>query len=262
MTQPDCEATINQILADAGLRSHPFFAPPPAAGALDPEVAWEIARAWGEITKTFMFTTIASLGTLAAEMAAEPAPAAHRLTALQTGFRVIGDDLTNLNPIFGKSAPDGVAGIHYLWWAGTILQPLAGALPVPPPADVRPLPPGVQGLLDNMNRLARSPIGAAVQLRVVEDIAFDIATAFRAVFSQVAANGTPLFGDGDLAWVDAHIEAEVVHRANVSDHETGMTTIAATPTEQQQLLATTTEYATNWARALDDLAAVPAPGTR
>ena len=261
MTQPDCEAAVDQILAEAGLRSHPFFAPPPGAVAPGPQAAWQIARAWGEITKAFMFTTIASLGVLAAEMVTEPAPATHRLTALQTGFRVIGDDLTNLDPIFAKTAPEGTAGIHYLWWAGTIMAPLASALPTPPDGD-RPLPPGVQGLLDNMRRLARSPSGAAVQLRVVEDIALDIATAFRALFSQVTAGGTTLFGDGDLAWIDAHIEAEVVHRATVSDHETGMTTIAATPAEQQQLLTATTEYATNWARALHDLAAVPAHSAR
>jgi hypothetical protein len=75
MTQQDCEAAINQILAEAGLRSHPFFAPPPGAGAPSPEAAWQIARAWGEITKAFMFTTIASLGVLAAEMDTAPAPA-------------------------------------------------------------------------------------------------------------------------------------------------------------------------------------------
>lgn len=259
MTAPDCEATVNQILADAGLRTHQFFTPQPAAAALDPQAAWEVARAWGEITKAFMFTTIASLGTLAAELAAEPAPATHRLTALQTGFRVIGDDLVNLNPVFGKSAPDGVAGIHYLWWVGTVLQPLADVLPAAA-ADARPLPPGVRGLLDNMDELARSPIGAAVQLRVVEDIAFDIATAFRALFRQVTAAGTALFDDADLTWIDAHIEAEVMHRSQVSDDETGMTTIAATPAEQQQLLTTISGYATNWARALDDLAAVPAYG--
>ncbi len=258
MTELDCEASVDRILDQAGLRPHPFFTMAPDAVADDAGTAWEIARAWHEITKAFMFTTIASLGTLAAELAAEPAPSSRRLTALQTGFRVIGDDLTNLNPIFGKVAPDGVGGIHYLWWADTILGRLADAIPEQKAAQSGSLPPGVQGLLDNMGRLARSPIGAAVQLRVVEDIALDIATAFRHLFGQVRANGSALFADaGDLAWVDAHIEAEVVHRANVSDHETGMTTIAATAAEQQELLTATAEYAANWARALDDLAAVP-----
>ncbi len=262
MTALDCDATeasIDKIILDAGLRPHPLFTTQPQVDAPDPDHALDVAVAWAEMTRTFMLTTIASLGVLAAELAAEPVPAPNRLTALQTGFRVIGDDLININPIFGAGAPRGVEGIHYRWWKCTIVDPLTAALPA---ARERGLDskPGVQGLLDTMRRLARSPIGAAVQVRVVEDIALDIATAFRFLFSRVTVDGEPLFAEADLGWIDAHIEAEVLHRAEVSDDETGMTTIVGALAEQQELLSATAEYAASWARALDDLIDAPAAG--
>lgn len=254
MAEMSCEVAVDLVLDNAGLRSHPFFTPTSEVQVFDVEAAWEVARAWRDITKAFMLTTVASLGVLAHDMVNESTPDIRYLITLQTGLRVIGDDLNNLDPVFAKFAPAGVAGIHYVWWEDTVLHPLTAALPDPDATATRTRPAGVQGLLDNMAELAGDPIGAAVQLRVVEDIALDIAIAFRRLFGEVGRVGG-VGGVGDLAWIEAHIEAEVVHRAQVSDDETGMTAIAATPAEQQALLAATTEYATSWARALDDMAA-------
>ncbi|GHH72910.1 hypothetical protein GCM10017673_28570 [Streptosporangium violaceochromogenes] len=221
---------------------------------MKPDAALEIARQWQAMTKSFMFTTISSLGVMARRFTAQEAPDHEVLGAFQTAYRVIGDDLDNFAPEFSAVSPRGVAGIHYVWWRDSIVAPLEAVIPGAG-REARP-PDGVAGLLRNMDDLAGSPLGAAVQLRVVETIALDIAVAFRRVFSKVCVDGRKVFPSPEsLAWIDSHIKAETGHAESVSDHETGTTVMAESEEERAELLRLATEYARNWALALDVFAA-------
>ena len=69
-------------------------------------------------------------------------------------------------------------------------------------------------------------------------------------------DGEKLFtGRDDLAWIDTHIRAEVIHARDVRDGETGMASLAVSEPEQQRLLALTRHYAHLWNEVLEDFAA-------
>jgi hypothetical protein len=256
-TDAELNELISEIIEDAGLRRprNAYFQGARHAESVAPAPALGVAVQWQELTKAFMFTTMASIGVKARECHLQADPDREMLGALQTAFSVIGDDFANFAPLFRETAPSGVAGIHYLWWADTVVAPLAALLPEEDVAAAAELPDGVRALHDNMGRLASSPLGAAVQLRLVEDIAMDLAVAFRRTFAKVRMGDVaPFAGAGALEWMDTHIKAETMHAASVTDEEAGPTLLATTPEERATFLHLITEYAANWARALDDFA--------
>lgn len=251
------EDHISRIINEAGLRRprNRFFQNARTIDPVTPAAALRVGLQWQAITKAFMFTTVASLGLMATRFNAENSPDREVLGAFQTAFRVIGDDLANSAPEFAAVAPRGVAGVHYVWWADAIVAPLLSAVGEDEAAAAGDLPEGVTTLLAHMGRLAASPLGAAIQLRVVEDIALDIAVAFRRMYSRVRVDGDKLYtAAGALDWVDSHIKAETVHAKSVSDDETGMTAMAGTDAERIEMLRLVEEYVANWALALDDFA--------
>lgn len=250
----DLETQVDQIISKAGLRrpENEFFRRAAAVQEVSPEAGLAIARRWQLVTKTFMLTTIAGLGAMARRMNSTQSPDREVLAAFQTAYRVIGDDLCNFAPEFSAVSPEGPDGIHYLWWADTITAPLIAILPQAAEHE-ETLPSGISGLLANMTALADHPIGAAVQLRVVESIALDIAVAFRRIFAKITSAGHKVFPTAEsLSWIDSHIRAETGHAKSVSDDETGMTAMAGNDTDQADLLAMIEEYARHWSRALFD----------
>ncbi|MET7622608.1 DUF6202 family protein [Streptomyces sp. NPDC005408] len=245
---------VTEVVQAAGLvrPANRFFAAAATVETVALPNALAVARQWEAMTRAFMFTTISGLGATARHFASQEAPGREALAAFQTAFRVIGDDLDNLADDFSAVAPRGAAGIHYLWWADSIVAPLAEAV-----ADEseQELPSGVVKLLMAMESLAEHRLGAAVQLRVVEAMALDIAVAFRRLYGKVRVDGQKLFATSDdLAWIDSHIKAETSHAKSVSDEETGMTALVETEEDAEELLLLATEYAAHWAAALDDFA--------
>jgi hypothetical protein len=253
------ENRISRIISEAGLcrPANQFFKEARAIDQVDSLAALRIGLQWQAVAKTFMFTTVSSIGLMARRFNAEAAPDRDVLAGFQKAYKVIGYDLANFAPQFSAVCPQGVAGMHYIWWADTIVQPLADVVgPNLAVAAGDPLP-GVAALLANMTRLADSPLGAAVQLRVVEAIALDIAVAFRRMYGKVLVDGIRLYTrPGALDWVDSHIKAETSHARSVSENETGMTVIAATETDRRKMLRLTEDYTANWARTLDDFAVI------
>lgn len=229
-----------------------FFGTAKSAETVTPQAALAIGLRWREMTKSFMFTTLAGLGVMARGFSAQAAPSRDLLAAFQTVYRVIGDDLDNAAPEFREVAPTGPAGIHYVWWDDTVVAPLLPHVDDAARQEADELPPAVRDLLADMERLAESPFGAAVQLRVVETIALDIAVAFRRLYAKVLVDGERLFREKDqFAWIDSHIKAETSHAAQVSDDGTGMTGFVTTAAEAEQFLAIVREYAGHWSRALE-----------
>lgn len=228
-----------------------FFAAARDAESVTPQAGLTIAVWWRAMTKAFMFTTLAGLGVTARVLSAKDAPARDLLSAFQTVYRVIGDDLDNAAPEFRAVAPTGPAGIHYVWWEDTILEPLAEHVDQEGRLAAQAVPPAIRDLLDNMDRLATEPLGAAVQLRVVETIALDIAVGFRRMYAKVSTEGGKVFTEKEqFAWIDSHIKAETSHAAQVSDDETGMTTLVVTEAEAAEFESLVAEYSRNWSAAL------------
>ncbi|MFI9435621.1 MULTISPECIES: DUF6202 family protein [Streptosporangium] len=245
---------VAEVVKAAGLvrPGNRFFAMAKAVDQVTAADALAVARQWEVMTKAFMFTTISGLGVAARHFASQKAPDREVLAAFQTAYRVIGDDLDNLAEDFSTVAPPGAAGIHYLWWADSIVKPLTGAVGEEAAGD---FPKGVAKLLEAMEAMADHRLGAAVQLRVVEAIALDIAVAFRRVYGKVLVNGQKLFTAPDaLTWIDAHIKAETSHAKSVSDEETGMTAMVESGADAEEFVLLATDYAAHWAGALDDFA--------
>ncbi|GAA1982207.1 DUF6202 family protein [Catenulispora subtropica] len=256
-TSAALDARIAQIIDAAGLDrdGNRFFGDARAADRVDPVGALRLAHQWLAVTRAFMYTTVSSLGVAALAFHRGAEPSRDVLGAYQTAYKVIGDDFANFAPEFSAVSPAGVAGVHYLWWSDTIIAPLEGALGPEPAAGTDVLPEGVSGLVALMDELATSELGAAVQLRVVETIALDIAVAFRRAYAKVVVDGTKLFGaDGALDWIDSHIRAETGHAKSVSDEDAGMTVAAADEPAQAELLALTERYSRAWYLALEDFA--------
>ncbi|MFR9676038.1 DUF6202 family protein [Streptomyces sp. TR06-5] len=244
---------VEKEIDTAGLRraDNPFFSTARGVESVTPEAGLAIGLWWRDMTHGFMFSTLAGLGVMARRFLNDRAPSRDILGAFQTVYQVIGDDLDNAAPEFSEVAPRGPAGIHYVWWDDTIVAPLEKHVGEEARAGAAGRPPEVEALLANMDRLATSPLGAAVQLRVVETIALDIAVGFRRMYGKVLVDGERLFTTTEqLAWIDAHIKAETVHAAQVSDDETGMTHLVESPQEAEEFTRLVTEYAGNWSRAL------------
>jgi len=255
--QSDFDARIAECLENSHLtrETNRFFIEAKRVKTINPLPALRIAHGWREMTKAFMFTSIAGLGLMAQEADSQAAPNVNLLKSMQTVFQVIGDDLSNLMPAFQKVAPAGPAGMHYAWWESAIVDPLKAALGAPLNDTTHMLPAGQQRLIANMRALAYEPLGAAVQLRVVEAIALDITVAFKRIFSKVQVQGERLFSKPDqFAWMDSHIEAEVEHHKAVSHDDTGTTAIADTATQQARMFNLTQTYAHHWNVALNEFA--------
>lgn len=211
------------------------------------DAAFLIAYNWKEITKMFLLTSISGLGFMAEKMCSQEDPEERTVHVLQTAFAILSDDLNNTYPTFKKVAPEGAKGAHYKWWEETILLPLKKL------AKTKPmLAKGVQQLLTEMKNLSGKYMGTAVQLRIVETTALDIALAFLAVFSKVQYQGQKIFSDEDKLWITAHIEAETIHDQQVSNPLYGMTAIADSPEEQLEMFTLLKDYANAWNVALNE----------
>ncbi|MER7466106.1 DUF6202 family protein [Streptomyces sp. NPDC097981] len=248
---------VDQEIAAAGLGrvDNRFFSFARGYETDDFQGALAVAHQWRAMTKAFMYTTLSSLGVIAHRLARQETPSRDVLAAFQTIFRVIGDDLDNLAPVFAAVAPKGPDGAHYVWWEDAVIAPVSEHVGEAGREAARQLPEGVVRLIENMERFADSPLGAAVQLRVVETIALDIAVGFRRVYGKLEADGRRLFPEpGDLAWIDSHIKAETMHAAQVSDDETGMTTLLTTEEEARLFAGMVREYSASWAGALNAFA--------
>lgn len=253
----ELEERVTALIDAAGLgrMSHRFFTVTRAIRRVEPEAALHIARGWRELTKTFMFTTIKGLGVMADLAGRSASPPESLLRTIQTAFSVIGDDLNNQLEPFRGVAPAGTDGIHYVWWQDSVLKPVLARCGLLLAARPSGITTAEERLIACMHKMAESGIGTAVQLRVVEAIALNIAIAFRRLFGQVCVDGSPVFdAQHELVWMDSHIRAEVVHSRQVSDASHGMTAIADTPAAQEIMLKLTAEYAARWSSALDEFA--------
>ena len=101
-----------------------FFNGAKKVRTIAPLPALRIAHGWREMTKCFMFTSIAGLGQLAKEADSQEYPREELLSTMQTVFGVIGDDLSNVMVAFSRVAPGGPAGMHYAWWETDFVTPL------------------------------------------------------------------------------------------------------------------------------------------
>ncbi len=211
------------------------------------EPALQIAHNWREFTKHFVFTVNAGIGVLSEKISQFESPPENFLHVLQTSFTIISDDLVNANPVLGKVAPKGPAGIHYKWWESTILNPLKN---LDTKNNILPqiiTTEQTRQLLSIMTKLSKVTFGCAVQLRIVEAIALDISLAFRSIYSHLVIDGKTIFPNNeDLNWMNAHIKAEVIHHRQATDIESGLVRIASTAEEQQHFLALIEEYIECW----------------
>lgn len=253
------EAAASKIIEakKLGRNVHPFFVfadeyQKTPGKTISVRSAFEMARHWEIMTKTFMFSTLSSLAKLSESLEQSADPSNDVLKALQTGVKVISDDLNNNHPVFARFAPAGPDGIHYKWWRKDVVFPLADKLFILS-WDQIPLSENIAKLIAGMQELAREPFGFAVQLRVVEAIALHIAMAFHKILIGVEHQGQKIYGKRSaLAWITAHIQAEVTHHSQVTDTQDGMSYVATNVEEQHQFLATLDWYSELWSHALND----------
>ena len=244
---------ITQLIEDAKLTrtSNDFFLLSNKLKEVSLMSAFNIARNWREITKNFLFSVIASLGKFSEKINKEQDPKKDVLVALQKGFSIINDDLNNAHPVFKDKASQGHLGIHYKWWEESILNPLAQLTSFQEWYKV-PLSPKTEALVKEMNRLNPHVFGAVIQMRVVESIAFDIASSFNKLFSVVKVGGVGVFTNDKLAWIRTHIKAEKFHQKQVSDEESGILCLASSAKEQKEILEMTKHYVSFWSGVLSE----------
>jgi hypothetical protein len=160
-THEEMERLVTSYLEDGHLtrETNQFFTETKAIKTVMLLPALEVAHGWREITKTFMFTSITGMGLMAEEAQADEIPNQNLLKTIQTVFEVIGDDLTNAMPVFKKVAPQGPAGMHYLWWDTSIVKPLELEAYRKSGHGKSELGPKAKKLIENMRKLAHEPMG-------------------------------------------------------------------------------------------------------
>lgn len=207
-----------------------------------------IAFNWGVITKTFLFTTISSLGKLSYKLSNDSSPTEQMLQALQIGFSIISDDLNNTHFIFKQNAPSNGRGIHYKWWESSILSPLKLLLPQEKLIAMQ----STLQLTEQMKELAKKTFGAAIQLRIVESIAYNICKSFFILFSNLRIAEQRVFKKKDLIWITAHLQAEGYHK-KMSEGYSGI--IGMLPYKNLNLfLKLTQSYIDLWKNVLSEFA--------
>lgn len=213
--------------------------------------ALQMSVNWREITKEFLFSVIGGIGQMSHYLSKFNNPPQQLLGVLQNSIRIISDDLSNVFSTLNNVAPNGPDGAHYKWWEMTIHKDLINAAEQTNLKFKMSLLPGVINLLSIMKELSLNRLGAAIQLRVVEAIALEIAISFRVLLSPLKVNNEFIFKtDKDLAWINAHVKAEVEHHKNVKDLSYGMAYAAITPDEQKTFLELIKKYIHAWHVAL------------
>ena len=231
--------------------TNPFFTAARSQAEISISDAILMSVNWREITKEFLFSVISSIGLMSKYVSKFDNPPYQLLGVLQNSMGIISDDLSNVFDSLHGTAPDGPNGAHYKWWEITIHEKLIKAAQENHLACDTSLMPGVINLLNTMQELSAHRLGAAVQLRVVEAIALEIAISFRAILSPLKINDKFIFPkNDDLAWINAHIKAEVEHHKSVKSSLFGMANAAITPDEQQIFLDLTKKYIKAWYTAL------------
>jgi len=246
---------ISDIITECKLdkNQNDFFISANSCKHVDVDTAYKIAYNWREITKNFLFTGIKGLGAIIDEIQKQNSSDENTLFVLQTAFTIISDDLNNTHPVFKKVAPQGPNGIHYKWWEESMVLKMEKLTENKTPS----LFPGTKTLLEKMDVLVVHPMGTAIQLRIVEAIAYNIASAFLDLFSKVECDGKLVFEkESDKLWILTHIEAEIVHDQQVCSEISGMAKIASTPDAQKEMLEIAKKYCQAWAMALSDFAQV------
>ncbi len=178
-----------------------------------------------------------------------------KLMALQTAFSIIQDDLGNAHINFKQVAPRGVAGVHYKWWENQVLSKLT------PFYDGRfEYSTEVNELLQHMKLLASEPLGAMVQIRVVEAIALDISKSFLNLFGNLEHKGKKLFpADKDKTWITAHVNSESVHHEMANSQIDGVCLSVTTDQEVEKFASLTSAYCKSWSNALLYFASLISP---
>jgi hypothetical protein len=233
---------INQLLS-----SNPFFQKE-FLKKIDLYSATNIAFNWSKITRTFLFTSIIGLGSFAKKIIGDNEPSEKLLSALQTYFSIISDDLNNTNIIFNHTAPLAYKGIHFKWWDDSILSPLK----IIDPEITFQISNSTQKLIDKMNQLSNYHLGIALQLRVVEAIALDICRSFYMIFNEIRFKDRKIFNETDLAWITTHLRAEEYHHHQARDTISGIICNETSISDQKYFLGEAQEYIKLWSNVLID----------
>ena len=130
---PSMNHEIDKIILTNNLtrEGNNFFNGVKTFQVIPPEIAFDVAVNWVEITKTFLFTVIQGLGALAFALSQDKNQNIDKHIVLQTAFFIISDDSNNQHPVFKKVAPKGPEGIHYIWWENTVVKKLRAIVDQP-----------------------------------------------------------------------------------------------------------------------------------
>jgi hypothetical protein len=250
------DAQIIACIENAGLvpGKNRFYDNAKRVKSMDPFSAMQMSYAWYSIVKSFIFTSIIGMAQMAKQADAQETPDTNLLKTLHTSYEVIADDATNMSPVFAEVAPKGYMGMHHLWYGQAMMDPLRKILNFEDCKAAQVLRAGHKALISNMRELSEDPMGAATQLRVVEQIAKDNIIALYLSHLKVEIDGKRVFSQSDFKWHNAHVRAEDDHHQWVKDLESGTSLIADTPEKQAHMLRLVERHAESWKLALDDFA--------
>jgi hypothetical protein len=248
---------INEIIYFSHLTSEKniFFVSAGKKEFFSIDSAYIIALKWREITKNFLFTTIKGIGVMAEKINEQKNPDLKIITTLQTAVSIIADDLYSANVVFGQSNNNFDANkAHYKWWETSILNPIE-SLVCQEKIVEKIKPDNTEELIKKMKQFSDIPIGAAIQLRIVENIASDICIAFKNIFSQVEHNGNKVYkSDKELSWILSHIKAELIHQKKVETDFCEALYEIDPNISKDMILNLTRDYCHYWNKALSDFA--------
>lgn len=248
---------INKIIYSSYLthEKNIFFVSVAKMQKFKPSSAYYIALQWREITKNFLFTSLKGIGTMAEKINEQPNPDVTVITALQTAVSIIADDLYSANVVFQHSGDIIAANkAHYKWWELSILNPLK-SLFFTKNLCLTNSSNNIDTLIQKMKEFSNIPIGAIIQLRVVESIASDICIAFKSIFSQVEMNGTNVYkSEKELSWISSHIKAEKMHQQLVETNFSAALTKIDENISKEKILDLTKDYCSTWNNALVEFA--------
>ena len=252
----ELESKISSLIENAHLTKgkNPFFIKAKQIPYISLESALNIAFNWREIMKQFMITVLMSMGELADKVNQLDFSPEYAISALKIGITVVSDGLNKVFSEREKEASKDPDGVNYIWWETSILSPLIAATKNKSFSSEMTISPKAHKLLKEMNKLAKHPLGFAVQLYVIEAISLDIILAFLPLFSRVEVNEQKIFKSSEIiSWMMAHLQDELIHIQQPTHDDNGMVNTMSTAKDQEDLFLLAHDYIQCWGEVLEEL---------
>lgn len=216
MQQPTSDSLARIICERSGAYHNTFFAHATTCQAIPVDQLRFLCRNWYEITKNFGLSLTLYPPVLARSILAEP-QARRRQQLEEALLQVVRISSNDLGLGLGQfQNPTGVRGIHYKLFADMV-KPIMSERELEQSSAHPLLSAETRAITKSLWQMFAMLTGGAAALRVVEETAFNIVSAFLSLFLAAEHNSNRVFTKEDLLYITLHLKIEQQHAVQSTD---------------------------------------------